>query len=83
MEYNCYSNDTELLTDSGWKSFESISEADKLATIYIGEPLISRTFGRMEYQGYTEKYSSLFSGNMYNFYGYHTDVLVTPNHRML
>jgi len=84
--YDCYSNDTEFLTLDGWKSFYSIGEKDKLATVFLsptGKDLTQRKHLGVEYQNYTEKFEGTFTGNMYNLFGYHTDVLVTPNHRIL
>jgi predicted nucleotidyltransferase len=81
--YDCYSDDTEFLTDHGWKKFDDIQENEKLATVYIGESFSHRKFGKMEYQIPTERFDGSFNGNMYHLYGYHIDTLVTPNHRML
>jgi predicted nucleotidyltransferase len=84
--YDCYSSDTEFLTDSGWKLFDDISEKDKLATFLFdkkGFNLENRKYLGVEYQNYSERFDGTFTGNLYNFYGTHTDVLVTPNHRML
>ncbi|HUU89432.1 MAG TPA: LAGLIDADG family homing endonuclease, partial [Candidatus Glassbacteria bacterium] len=82
--YDCYSaDDTEFLTKNGWKSFDSISEQDELATIFVGEPTTQKEKFELEYQKYIDKFDGTFTGEMYRLYGYHTDVLVTPNHRML
>jgi hypothetical protein len=81
--YDCYSDDTLFLTNDGWKNFNNVNSNDKLATVYIGPDLIEHKFGRIEYQAPLEKFEGNFSGNMYQFNGHHTDVLVTPNHRML
>lgn len=80
--FDCYSCDTEFLTNSGWKKFDTISAQDKLATVYTGESNTLRKYGEVEYQHYTEKFSGTFTGNMYHFYGHHTDIMVTPNHKM-
>lgn len=81
--YDCYSSDTQFLTEHGWKLFDSITEDERLATVYVGPDITNRPFGRIEYQSSIERYDGTFSGNMYQFVGHHTDVLVTPNHRML
>lgn len=80
--YDCYVEETEFLTDSGWKKFDEIQSLDKLATVYTGSAK-NRPFMGLEYQNYTEKFDGTFTGNLYNFYGNHIDTLVTPNHRML
>ena len=82
--YDCYSaDDTEFLTEKGWRKFDDISENDKLATVFVGEPTTQKKKFELEYQRYIDKFDGTFTGEMYRLYGYHTDVLVTPNHRML
>lgn len=89
--FDCFSHDTEFLTDDGWKLFDDITEKNKLATVFIKEhhqKTEERTYDHkqdfsIEYQDYTERFDANFNGNLYNFLGNHLDVLVTPNHRML
>lgn len=81
--YDCYADDTEFLTEFGWKKFDDIKSNEKLATVYIGDNLTNRKFGMIEYQIPTEKFDGTINGNMYHLCGYHIDTLVTPNHRML
>lgn len=86
--FDCYSADTEFLTDSGWKLFDEISEKDKLATACIrlhedGKPILTRPFLSVEYENYVDKFDSLYSGPMYNLHGNFVDSMVTSNHRML
>jgi len=82
--YDCYSHDTEFLTDKGWKLFDDIDEEnDRLATVYIGKDFFHRKFGKIEYQLAVDKFDGIFNGELYNLYGYHLNTLVTPNHRML
>jgi predicted nucleotidyltransferase len=87
--YDCHVEETEFLTKDGWKIFDDITELDELATIYTDASIKNNRVNKLDknftiqYQKYTEKYSGLFTGHLYNLIGYHTDVLVTPNHRML
>lgn len=86
--YDCYSDDTEFLTENGWRLFKDIQEDEKLATVCLelnekGESLTQRKYLSVEYQNYTDKFSGTYSGPMYHFSGNHVDTLVTPNHRML
>jgi len=81
--YDCYSADTQFLTDSGWKYFDEVGQEDMLATMYVGRDMQHRRLGALEYQEPLERFDGTFTGNLYAFKGYHTDVLVTPNHRML
>jgi predicted nucleotidyltransferase len=73
--FDCYTGDTEFLTAEGWRLFDSITSNTKLATV---NPL-SLT---LEYQNYVERFNGTFSGNLYNMVAHHTDILVTPNHRL-
>jgi predicted nucleotidyltransferase len=85
--FDCFTDDTEFLTDNGFKKFDDITELDKLATVCLDNT--SRKMAHrahylgVEYQNYTEKFDTLFNGSLHNFYGNHLDVCVTPNHRMI
>jgi hypothetical protein len=81
--FDCYSEDTEFLTNDGWKSFDDITDDCFLATVFTKEGITSRKFLGIEYQKPIDKFDSLYSGPMYHVYGIHTDSLVTANHRML
>ena len=71
--YDCYSDDTEFLTEDGWKLFDEVGES-KLATFDQDHKVV--------FQSYTEKMDNLYTGNMYHFTGQHQDTLVTAGHRM-
>lgn len=73
--YDCYSSDTEFLTDKGWLLFDDINVDTKLATVNPNTNCV-------EYHNYIETFDGTFTGNMYHFTGVHTDILVTPNHKM-
>lgn len=73
--YDCYSSDTEFLTDKGWLLFDDIKADTKIATV-------NPKTNRIEYHNYIETFDGTFTGNMYHFTGTHTDILVTPNHKM-
>jgi hypothetical protein len=76
----CHSDDTEFLTNSGWKHYKDISENDTLGTF-------NRDNGALEYQPYINRwqfdYDSNKSGEMFHFISSKLDCLVTPNHKML
>lgn len=74
--YDCYTDDTEFLTDGGWKLFDAVAPSDMLATV-------TRKDFRLEYQKPTQRFDGLFNGNLHRFYGNHLETTVTPNHRML
>ncbi len=73
--FDCYDDKTEFLTNRGFLLFDDIKDGDLLATFHPQKLTI-------EYQKPTERFESLYTGNMYNFVGYHTDVMVTANHNM-
>lgn len=73
--YDCYSADTEFLTESGWKTFDEITDKDLLATY-------NQQTAHVEYQRAIEQHDARYTGNMYCFTGTHTDIRVSGNHRM-
>jgi predicted nucleotidyltransferase len=84
--YDCYVEETEFLTNNGWKKYDEVKDTDLLATLFVNmtdDKMTHRTNFGVEYQAYTERFEGTFTGNLYNLVGYHTDVLVSPNHRML
>lgn len=71
----CYSSDTEFLTEGGFKYYDEITENDRLATF-------NKDTNLLEYQNYTDRIKREHNGDMYHFTGKKLDVLVTPGHRM-
>lgn len=81
--YDCFSDDTEFLTNYGWKKFDEINKTDKLATVFMKENFTQKQYLGIEYQFPSNKFNALYNGTMYHITGHHTDTLVTANHRML
>ena len=73
---NCYSEDTEILTESGWKTFDKIGKETKVA---IYQP----RFRRIRFEKPKEVYWKKYTGEMVSLKHREIDLLVTPNHRML
>lgn len=75
----CYSEDTEILTENGFKKYSEVQVGEKLATFNS----VSET---IEYQDYTDPvvyyYDSAEHGEMYHFISKEIDAFVTPNHNM-
>lgn len=72
--YGCYDEQTEILTDKGWKYFRDLSKEDKVATLDKNNILI--------YQypiSYTKYY---YSGKMFSQKGHLIDILVTLDHNL-
>lgn len=72
--YRCYSEDTEVLTDDGWKLFSDVSCSDRFATL--------NRLDEVEYDHAVDSFVYDFDGDMFHQGGEHVDLLVTPNHRM-
>lgn len=71
----CYSDDTEVLTERGWKLFKDVDEhADRVAT------LNPDGFG-LEYTDINFKVEYDYDGELIEFRGQNFDFMVTPEHR--
>ena len=71
---SCYSLDTEFLTPDGFKTYDKIGFDDLIAQYDVD--LKQVTWVKAGHKYFNE------SKEMYHFQGTHTDLLVTPNHRM-
>jgi predicted nucleotidyltransferase len=81
--FDCYADDTEFLTEFGWKKFDDIPRGTRLATVFLGN-MTHRSHLQVEYQIPIDRFDGkIESGSMYHFTGNHLDVMVTPNHNML
>jgi len=69
----CYAEDTELMTEKGWKKVQDITGDDKLACLINN---------RLEYHKPTALSVYDYDGTMYGYDDGHIAYLVTPNHRM-
>src|SRR3989344_825281 len=84
--FDCYVEETEFLTDNGWKTFDEVADEDRLATIYFGNDKVTSKFRRylgIEYQKPIDRFSGAFSGDLVELIGYHVKCRITPNHNML
>lgn len=73
--YRCFSSDTELLTERGWKFVGDITTSDRLATLHPET-------GCVEYQKPVAVWEYDYDGELIHAYSRFVDQLVTPNHRM-
>ena len=71
---NCYSADTEVLTDAGWAFFGDLTERDRFATL--------NREGVIEYQAPTHLINQPYGGSMYHLSGPNIELLTTPNHKL-
>lgn len=72
-DYNCYSEDTELLTKRGWVKYQDIKKSDIV-------------FGMVSEELKEQKINAIiikkFKGELISLKNENTDLLITPNHRV-
>lgn len=71
---NCFSKDTEVLTDSGWKYFWQLTKEDKVAQWKDGEITFDYPIGYVKY---------LFNGKLCHRNSKYIGMCATPDHRCL
>jgi hypothetical protein len=74
--WGCYSDDTEILTNEGWKLFKNLNKKEKVITINPEDK-------RIEYQQPTNYFEYDYAGKMYYYKNSKIDLLVSPNHKIL
>ena len=72
----CYSEDTDVLTRTGWKKFYELAGTDEVLTYSL-----DRTVA--EFQRPTDHFAFPYTGKMYVQKNRRLETKVTPNHRML
>lgn len=74
---DCYSEDTEILTNSGWKYFKDLSNIDMVAQVLDD--------GTYEFIQPIKYIKQQYNGDMVHYKDYFgkIDLIVTPNHRMI
>jgi len=74
----CHDEETEVLTENGWKKYEEVSKNsdEKIATYNLESNCL-------EYETPLEYHEYDFDGELCLFEGQNIDVCVTPNHEML
>lgn len=73
---SCYDEETEVLTEGGWKKFSHVTQEDKFCTLNVDTEEI-------EYQKPQKIYKSRYRGKMYRLKTKRVDLFVTPNHNLL
>ena len=72
----CYSDDTEVLTNNGWKLFKNLHSDDLIFSL-------NPETKQPEYVRYVTYFEYYKSGEMIRFSNKSLDVLVTPDHKMV
>ena len=70
----CFSDDTEVLSDNGWKLFDKLDSSDLVATV--------NDEGYLEYHKPERYIKYHYKGKMFKSLNKKVDLLVTPNHDM-
>lgn len=73
----CYDDQTEVLTESGWKRFADLIPGERIAT----RPRLDHK--KMVYEAPTRILSYDYDGPIYRVKQRRLDIAVTPNHRMV
>jgi len=71
----CYSDDTEILTENGWKLFKDLEKDEKVATL-------NPETEEIEYQKPSRYIEYHYNGKMFHQQGNSIDLLVTPDHNL-
>jgi len=72
--YRCFDDQTEILTDSGWKLGMDVTPADKVAVLRDGV--------RLEYEVPSAIHRYEYKGDLVHFASRSLDQMVTPNHEV-
>ena len=75
MDSECYSEDTEILTDKGWVKFPDLKYEDRVAAYKLNN-------GIVYYENPISIISKDYKGYMHHYSSKVTDILVTPNHEL-
>ncbi len=73
--YACYTPDTEVLTNKGWKLFTDLDKTETIATL-------NPKTKELEYQKPTEYVDLPFDGKLCHLKGRFADIKVTPTHKL-
>lgn len=74
--YGCLSNDTEILTNNGWKNSETITTGDEIYSLDLQKDIIikNKCLNIFKYD---------YDGEMVNLKNDNTNQLLTPNHHCI
>lgn len=71
----CYDDQTEVLTNNGWKLFKDVLPDDEICTL--------SSESEIEYHKPIQSFIYDYDGELIHFKSLKSDLMVTPNHRML
>ncbi len=73
---SCYDEETDVLTNNGWKKFSDVQESDEICTLNLNT-------NKIEFQKPLGIFAYNYKGKMYQLKTKRVDLLVTPNHKLL
>lgn len=77
VDFACFSDDTEILTENGWRSLYNIKNSDMVASVNIESKEI-------EFQQVSKIHQYDYNGDVFHYaISGGIDLIVTPNHRMV
>ena len=74
--FQCVSEDTEILTEDGWKKYNQVKKGNVIATFNIEK-------GFIEYLPVQRVFAKEYKGKMYNLKNRISDQLISPEHRVV
>ena len=74
--FQCVSEDTEILTPDGWKSYDEVNEGGLIKTFNLKTQ-------KIENQKVTFVFKKKYKGKMYNLKNRTQDQLISPEHRVV
>jgi DNA-directed RNA polymerase beta subunit len=72
----CFDDQTEILTDKGWRLFKDLDDTERVLTMDM------QTFDTWM-TAYSDRYSYHYKGKMYRLKTKHLDICTTPDHEHL
>ncbi len=78
---DCYDQETQVLTEKGWKYFSELDGSELVATMRLGNG--DNCGGQMEFQKPYDYINRKYSGPMVKIDGRSLDLMVTPGHKMI
>ena len=80
MDFACFSDDTEILTNDGWFTY---GELNNHRNNHIEVATVNPKDNTFEFNPVNKIFEYEYKGKMINFQQQGIDILVTPNHRMI
>ena len=74
--FQCMSEDTEILTNDGWKKYNQVKKGDVIAAFNVEKEYI-------EYLPVKKVFAKKYKGKMFNLKNKLTDQLISPKHRIV